>query len=57
MSLFPIFKFNKLTYKNIIETIYVFYGSLDIDDEDPNDLFEVDPLNKAFSNVFDKLSK
>ena len=54
MSLFPIFKVNKLTDKNIIETIYVFYGSLDIDDEDPNDLFEVDPLNKAFSNVFDK---
>ena len=54
MSLFPTFKVNKLTDKNIIETIYVFYGSLDIDDEDPNDLFETNPLNKAFSTVFDK---
>ena len=54
MSLFPIFKVNKLTDKNIIETIYVFYGSLDIDDEDPNDLFEANPLNKAFSTIFDK---
>ena len=54
MSLFPTFKVNKLTDKNITETIYVFYGSLDIDDEDPNDLFETNPLNKAFSTVFDK---
>lgn len=52
MSLFPIFKVNKLTDKNAIETIYVFYGSQF--SEDTNDLFDEDPGNKAFSNVFDK---
>ena len=57
MSLFPIFKVNKLTNKNKTDTIYVFCGSnLDLDgdplDADPNEIFERDPSNKAFSNVF-----
>ena len=42
MSLFPIFKVNKLRDKNNIETIYVFFGlgpNLD-EDIDLNDLFE-----------------
>jgi hypothetical protein len=52
MSLFPIFKVNKLSDKNVTDTIYVFYGSLEIDD--PNDLFEDDPTNKAFNDIFNK---
>jgi hypothetical protein len=55
MSLFPIFKVNKLTDKNVTETIYVFYGSLFSEEiEDPNDLFEDEPTNKAFNDVFNK---
>ena len=52
MSLFPIFKVNKMSDKNVTDTIYVFYGSLEI--EDPNDLFDDDPTNKVFTNVFNK---
>jgi hypothetical protein len=48
MSLFPIFKVNKLSEKNETDVIYVFYGNnLDID-MDPNELFKKDPKNKAF---------
>ena len=52
MSLFPIFKVNKMSDKNVTDTIYVFYGSLEI--EDPNDLFDDDPTNKFFTNIFNK---
>ncbi len=52
MSLFPIYKVNKMTNKNKIETIYVFYGSEF--SEDINDLFEEDPTNKQFQHIFDK---
>ena len=53
MSLFPIFKVNKLSDKNVTDTIYVFYGSQFSDDiEDPNDLFDDDPGNKLFADVF-----
>ena len=41
MSLFPIFKVNKLSDKNVTDTIYVFYGSMFSEEiEDPNDLFD-----------------
>ena len=53
MSQFPIFKINKLTNKDEIETIYVFYGLHFSDKTDnPNDLFQDDPTNKEFINVF-----
>lgn len=52
MSIFPIFKVNKLSDTNIVDTIYVFYGSQEIDD--PNNMFSNDPTNKAFENVFNK---
>jgi len=56
MSLFPIFKVNKLTNKNKTDVIYVFFGSdqdLDLDvDTDLNELFKRDPNNKVFANVF-----
>ena len=55
MSLFPIFKVNKLSDKNVTDTIYVFYGSRFSEEiEDPNDIFEDDPTNKAFNDVFNK---
>ena len=56
MSIFSIFKVNKLTNKNKTDTIYVFCGStLDLDLEtDPNELFERDPDNDAFQNIFEK---
>ena len=56
MSLFPIFKVNKLTDKNQTDTIFVFAGTnLDVDiDEDPNELFKKDPTNDAFQDVFEK---
>ena len=61
MSLFPIFKVNKLINKDDTETIYVFCGSnldididTDVDIEDLNELFEKDPSNKTFQNIFDK---
>jgi hypothetical protein len=53
MSLFPIFKINKMSDKNTTDTIYVFYGSLDMED-DPNDLFETEPTNKMFADIFTK---
>ena len=54
MSLFPIFKVNKLSEKNKTDTIYVFFGSdLDID-EDPNELFKSDPTNDVFIKAFNK---
>ena len=41
MSQFPIFKINKLSNKNKIETIYVFYGSRFSElNNDPNILFK-----------------
>ena len=53
MSLFPIFKVNKLSEKNKTDTIFVFFGTnLDIDD--PNELFKSDPTNKAFTDIFSK---
>ena len=52
MSIFPIFKVNKLSDTNIVDSIYVFYGSQDIDD--PNNMFSNDPTNKAFADVFNK---
>jgi hypothetical protein len=54
MSLFPIFKVNHLKDKDKIDTIFVFYGThLEINDPDPNELFQKDPTNKAFTDVFD----
>ena len=52
MSYFPIFKVNKLSDKNTIDTIYVFSGSLF--SEDMVDLFDEDSSNKAFADIFDK---
>ena len=55
MSLFPIFKVNKMSDKNVIDTIYVFYGSRFSEEiDDPNDLFEDDPGNKEFIDIFNK---
>jgi len=55
MSLFPIFKVNKLSDKNVTETIYVFYGSKFSEKiDDPSELFIKDPGNNAFTSVFDK---
>lgn len=55
MSLFPIFKVNKLSNKDTTDSIYVFYGSQFSEEiDDPTELFEEDPGNKAFSQVFDK---
>ena len=51
MSLFPIFKVNILTNKNVTEKIYVFYGS-SIDD--PTSIFIKEPENKIFDNIFNK---
>lgn len=55
-----IFKVNRLSNKNQIETIYVFFGlefseeNEEETDEDLNKLFKKDPKNKLFANVFDK---
>ena len=55
MSQFPIFKVNKITNKNVTETIYVFYGSKFSEEiDDPKELFIKDPGNNAFTSVFDK---
>ena len=58
MSLFPIFKVNKLNKvedKNVTDTIYVFYGSrFSEETENPNDLFDDDPTNKVFEDIFTK---
>ena len=52
MSLFQIFKVNKLTKKDKTDTIYVFFGAnMDLE-ADPNELFERDPTNEVFANVF-----
>jgi len=48
------FKVNKLTNKEETDIIYVFSGSNLEVDENPNELFERDPSNKAFAKVFDK---
>jgi hypothetical protein len=56
MSIFSIFKVNKLTNKNKTDTIYVFCGSnlgLDLD-TDPNEIFERDPNNEVFAQVFNQ---
>ena len=62
MSLFPIFKVNKLIDKDETEVIYVFYGSYfsKYDDEDKiNDIiielnsgFKKNPYNKKFNGIF-----
>jgi hypothetical protein len=51
MSLFPIFKVNKLTERNKTDIIYVFFGT-NLDIENPNELFKRDPNNKAFEDIF-----
>jgi len=51
MSLFPIFKVNILTNKNVTEKIYVFSGS---SINDPTSIFIKEPENKIFSDVFNK---
>ena len=47
MSLFPIFKVNKLADDSSVDSIYVFYGN-NLENEDPNDLWDEDKYNKAF---------
>ena len=55
MSLFPVFKVNQMSDKNVTDTIYVFYGSRFSEEiDDPNDMFDEDPGNKAFINIFNK---
>ena len=55
MSLFPIFKVNKMSDKNVTDTIYVFYGSRFSEEiDDPNDLFDENPTNKSFNDIFNK---
>ena len=54
MSLFPIFKVNKLTNKNKTEIIFVFFGTNLEEEQDLNELFETDPSNIVFQNVFNK---
>jgi len=53
---FPVFKVNKLTDKNTIDTIYVFYDttfSKDKRTKHINKLFLTDPNNDIFNPVFD----
>ena len=41
--------------KNIIDTIYVFYGSRFSEEiDDPNEMFDEDPGNKVFVDIFNK---
>jgi hypothetical protein len=54
MSLFSIFKVNKLTERNKTETIFVFFGTNLEEDQDLNELFIKDPSNMVFQNVFNK---
>jgi hypothetical protein len=55
MSQFPIFKVNKLTNKNEVEIIYVFFGAMFSNvKEDINKLFKDDPTNKIFHSVFEE---
>ena len=50
----PIFKINKIIEKNKIEQIFVFFGNnLDIEGEDPNELFSREPNNKIFLTIFE----
>jgi hypothetical protein len=50
-----IIKVNKLVGKNKIGQIYVFFGNnLDIEGQDPNELFKTEPNNPAFLDIFDK---
>jgi hypothetical protein len=40
MSLFPIFKVNKMSDKNVTDTIYVFYGAQFSEEiDDPNGIY------------------
>ena len=53
MSIFPIFKVNKMSDKNITDTIYVFYGSqFGKEIDDPATIFYKTPGDKLFSNIF-----
>ena len=52
MSLFPIFKVNYLINRDTIQKIIVFYG-IHLDIKDLNELFDTDPNNIAFKDVFD----
>ena len=52
-NIIPIYKVNHVINNNIIDTIYVFYG-INIDIDNPQELFDRDPTNEAFSNVFNK---
>jgi hypothetical protein len=53
MSLFPIFKVNKLSNKNKTETIYVFCGSQFSEEiDDLNTLFKNDKQNEKFIDIF-----
>jgi hypothetical protein len=55
MSLFPIFKVNHLTNKNIINEIIVFYDSSLSNIENLDTLFQTEPTNELFENVFNKV--
>jgi len=51
----PIFKINKIIEKNKVEQIFVFFGNnLDIEGDDPNELFLREPNNKVFFDIFDQ---
>ena len=52
-NIIPIYKVNHVINNNVIDTIYVFYG-INIDIDNPQELFDRDPGNEAFSNVFNK---
>ena len=52
MTDFPIFKVSKLSNKNIIEDIYVFYGEND-NELDLDELFSSSPKNEIFETIFD----
>jgi len=47
-----IFKVNKLTDKDTIEIIYVFFGNNLGSKDDPNDIFDDNPKDPMFRNVF-----
>ena len=51
MSLFPIFKVNYLINRDTVNKIIVFYG-LNLDIKNVNELFDTDPNNIAFKDVF-----
>ena len=55
MSLFPVFKVNKIINKGDIDVIYVFCGHLDIDADELKNLFDENPRDKIFSNIFDEV--